>query len=131
MTDQTHFNRRLARAAKRGDLTRTDLACWFARHYSTIREWEIKPIEPSPKSPASREAYRRLALLEKVIEKDKRFPIPAVLSQRYRRRYVTNLVQDHVERDDRVSQVDTSQRRSESRVPKNSKGHATRVRTDT
>ena len=130
MTDQTYFSRRLARAAKRGDMTRTDLACWFARHYSTIREWELKSIEPPPKSPASREAYRRLALLEKVIEKDKRFPIPAVLSQRYRRRYVANLVQDHVERDDRVSQDDPSQRGPKSRVPKNSKGHETRFRTD-
>ena len=130
MTEQVHFARRLARAAKRGDMTRTDLACWFARHYSTIREWEIKSIEPALSSPASREAYRRLALLEKVIEKDRRFPIPAVLSQRYRRRYVTNLVQDHVERDDRVSQADPSQRGSKSRVPKTTKGNAPRVRAN-
>ena len=120
MMDQANFSRRLARVVKRGDMTRTDLACWFDRHYSTIREWVTKASDPSPPfNPAWREAYRRLDLLEKTIEKDKRFPIPAGLSQRYRRRYVADLVKDYVERDARISALDTPGRRDEGRVPKN------------
>jgi hypothetical protein len=79
-------------------MTTADLACWFGRHYSSIRGWLKQPVQLVP-SPATRETYRLLDLLERTVEKDKRFPIPPDLGQRYRRQYVEELVRDYVNRD--------------------------------
>lgn len=97
MTHRKDFHARLMRCMSRGDLTRPDLACWFDRHYSTIRDWLVHTREPD--GPAGREAYRLLALLEAAIENSEKFPIPPQLSGRYRSKYVQELVRRHVKRD--------------------------------
>ena len=103
--EHKHFQKRLQRCVKRADLTRSDLADWFARPYSTIREWLTRPgVEPSVDGPLGREAYRLLELLERTVERDNRFPIPAGLGQRYRRRYVRGIVDDYVRRNGGVPQ---------------------------
>jgi hypothetical protein len=90
------FNPRLARCVRRGDLTRGDLVLWFDRPYTTIRSWLVTEREPDPASPAGREAHRLLDILEAAIKRDVRFPVPAGLGQRTRKRYVKELVAKHV-----------------------------------
>lgn len=105
------FTYRISRCVKRGDLSRADLALWFGRPYTTIRSWvELERI-PNPDTPPGREAHRLLVLLEQAIEHDVRFPIPVHLSQRYRKKYVQQLVTKHVGRqnyDDSVFATDTT-----------------------
>lgn len=91
------FHIRLSRCVKRGDLTRSDLARWFDRPYSTIRDWLTNPRTPD--GPAGRESWRLLDLLEKAIERDARFPVPPQLSGRYRAKYIKDLIRQHAKRD--------------------------------
>lgn len=90
------FYVRLVSCARAGDLTRQDLACWFGRPYTTIRDWLLNKRMQDKSQPQGREAYRRLQLLEKAIVRDDRFPIPQELGQRERRRYVNRLVGKYI-----------------------------------
>ena len=84
---------------KRGNMAVADAALWFGRPYTTVRSWLVHERVPSPGTPPGREAHRLLDLLEAAIARDTRFPIPAHLTQRYRKTYVKELVRRHVKRD--------------------------------
>jgi predicted transcriptional regulator len=54
------FQKRLKKTMKRLDMRTADLARWFDRPYTTVREWVLHG-----RNPADKKAERRLATLER------------------------------------------------------------------
>ena len=70
------FSARLKKAQRAGNLTVADLARWFDRNYQTVRGWVSGACEPGG-APMDREhALELLGLLEQMIKRRQKFPVP-------------------------------------------------------
>ncbi len=58
------FNTRLKRCMKRRGMRTADVARWFDRPYTTVREWVLYGREPSGTTGEQRQVERRLLKLE-------------------------------------------------------------------
>jgi hypothetical protein len=83
------FTSELKACAKRGDMTISDLALWFARPRSTVLTWVEHGRTPS--GPSARDAYRMLELLKTAVRNSPGFPIPESLAWKYRTEHVRGL----------------------------------------
>lgn len=84
------FARRLAHVQKSGNLTVADLARWFGRSYQTVRYWANGTSQPGG-APMDREhAEELLRLLEGMVKKKQRFPVPR-LSPAKRIEYIQDI----------------------------------------
>ena len=83
------FAQRLAEVMEKGDLTVGDLRYWFGRPYPTVRVWRYDGREPT--GPGGRQAYERLALLEKALRRKGLFPVPPETSKRIRPAHIRQI----------------------------------------
>lgn len=60
------FQRRLKRCMRRNDMRVADIARWFDRPYTTVREWVLHGRSPAGPAEDVRHIERRLVLLEGV-----------------------------------------------------------------
>ena len=84
-----NFTKRLRDAAKRTELTVSDLAVWFCRPQPTVWQWHVNSVVPK-QGPIRRGAARDLDRLEKAIAVGSLFPVPSHISERLRADYVRN-----------------------------------------
>lgn len=74
---------RLMHALKAGNLTVADLARWFDRPDPTVREW-LKGRQPTGAPLDVEHVYELLSLLETLIRKNLRFPIPRMSASEHK-----------------------------------------------
>lgn len=60
------FQGRLKRCMRRNDMRVADIARWFDRPYTTVREWVLHGRDPVGPAENVRHLERRLVLLENV-----------------------------------------------------------------
>ena len=93
---------RLKWCMRNGRMTVADLAKWFDRSYPTVRNWVL--FGTNPHGPRNEKFLAELNLLEKLIEKEKGFPVPFAISHFERPAYIEKLRHDHA----RLPRFDTA-----------------------
>jgi hypothetical protein len=81
---------RLETCMRKGNLRVSDLACWFGRPHPTVRGWVKRGIQPGGGPMDQEQVEVLLGVLESMIGKNKRFPVP-LMGPRQRKAYVARV----------------------------------------